>query len=73
MQIEKGIPIPPRADPGSRGILKQAAKTMEIGDSVLFKSKPEARSFYTTLNSLYGRGSMLMRTSGEGIRVWRVK
>ena len=49
----------------------EAARKMEVGDSVLFADIKAANCLCRALEKAYGAGAFSMRTLDEGCRVWR--
>lgn len=68
MEIEKGVPIPPK---GTGSLYKRLADQMVPGDSVLFQSEGQAKGFRTYL-STHGIHAVRRKVAG-GWRVWRME
>ena len=67
-KIEKNIPISAH---GKSGVWSRLATKMEIGDSILVKTKAQAMGLRTALNR-FGYKT-ITRTVDEGIRVWKME
>ena len=67
MKVEKNTPLPGPTRSNYRDIYDQ----MQPGDSVLFDTELEARTFYTAAYRCRGY-KMVRRKSRQGWRVWRV-
>jgi len=74
IKIDKSVPIPPRTlgRPTTKP-WKSVAIRMDVGDSVVVKTRNDASTMLNAINSIDGcRG--VQRTIGKGqIRVWKVK
>tara|TARA_B110000285_G_scaffold208757_1_gene249201 strand:- start:329 stop:580 length:252 start_codon:yes stop_codon:yes gene_type:complete len=67
MKIEKGISIP---QPKHTGSLNQFARSMDIGDSVMFKNANNATPLR---HALKRQGfNALGRTIPDGYRLWKI-
>lgn len=67
-KIEKNIPIFAH---GKSGVWSRLATKMEIGDSILVKTKAQAMGLRTALNR-FGYKT-ITRTVDEGTRVWKME
>jgi len=67
-KIEKNIPISAH---GKSGVWSRLATKMDIGDSILVKTRAQAMGLRTALNRFGYKG--MTRTVDEGIRVWKVE
>lgn len=66
-KIEKGIEIPNRR---KAGIWGQLSRSMEVGDSVLVKTRNEAMNLYNALIR-HGFKAITRTDNNNQIRVWK--
>lgn len=67
-KIEKRVPIPPPYGTTNYQILDK----MKKGDSVLWESGSQAPLRHA-MRLRFGKGGYTIRTTEEGVRVWRIK
>lgn len=69
IQVDKGLPIPPRRGGGPGKDSWEVIRTMEIGDSFLWDGHPSVVYFQA---KALGRKIKTRKESGVGRRVWRI-
>lgn len=67
-KIEKNIPVSAH---GKSGVWSRLATKMEIGDSILVKTRAQAMGLRTALKRFGYKPTT--RTVDEGIRVWKME
>tara|TARA_R100001443_G_scaffold20454_3_gene32416 strand:+ start:8515 stop:8727 length:213 start_codon:yes stop_codon:yes gene_type:complete len=70
MKIEKNIPMPSKSHRNSK---YQFIVDMEVGDSVLVKSKSTAMCLVTRAKYIRPEWRLSIRTMPDGVRVWRIQ
>ena len=65
LKIEKNVPIPKRGRSG----ISAALKSMKVGDSMILPKQ----TAYTQAYKVLGKGNCAVRSTADGVRVWRIK
>lgn len=72
MNIETGIPIPRRSNGKLKSAETQAMEKMQPGESILVPAE-KYHSISTMAHRRFGTGGYALRTTPEGLRLWRLK
>lgn len=71
MNVEKGVPIPPKGNTRARSEMSKAVISMGINDSFVVRTPEEATSALCAFR-YYGRKGTYRKTE-TGWRVWRIE
>ena len=67
-KIEKGIPIPPKANgTGATAVIR----SLKVGESVELPNRN--KSVTQLAHQIYGKGHVVVRATEKGCRIWRIK
>ena len=64
-KIEKNVPIPKKRTSGVSALLRK----LKVGESILLPKQ----AAYTQAYAVLGKGNCTIRSTPDGVRVWRIK